>query len=165
MKLYHGSNIAVKTPEIMPTQRTLDFGGGFYTTLNFEQAAEFAKKVVLRSKKFGLTEGIATVSEYEYNFETAEKTLRVLNFDEPDKAWLEFVVGNRQGKNFDKGYDLVAGPVANDNVYTVIGYYEDGSFTEEMAISALKIKKLFTQIVLKTDKALALLKFAKSAKI
>jgi hypothetical protein len=38
MKLYHGSNQAVEKPQIIATVRGLDFGRGFYTTSNHEQA-------------------------------------------------------------------------------------------------------------------------------
>ncbi|MCL2335475.1 MAG: DUF3990 domain-containing protein [Endomicrobia bacterium] len=48
MKIYHGSTVAVETPKIITPNRLLDFGIGFYTTLNYDQAAEFAKKNKLR---------------------------------------------------------------------------------------------------------------------
>ena len=38
MIIYHGSTITVDKPEILPSQRMLDFGQGFYTTTNEEQA-------------------------------------------------------------------------------------------------------------------------------
>jgi hypothetical protein len=59
-------------------------------------------------------------------------------------------------------YDVVMGPVANDDVFEVIEYYEDGTLTKEMAINALKIKKLFMQLTLKTEAALNMLKFIRS---
>ena len=43
MKLYHGSNIAVKNPSILASDRKLDFGSGFYLTSNFEQAERWAE--------------------------------------------------------------------------------------------------------------------------
>jgi hypothetical protein len=42
MTLYHGSDQIIKNPELRPSIRTLDFGAGFYTTTNKEQAANFA---------------------------------------------------------------------------------------------------------------------------
>jgi hypothetical protein len=38
MRIYHGSDIAVPEPEILGSNRLLDFGEGFYTTSSFEQA-------------------------------------------------------------------------------------------------------------------------------
>ena len=49
MILYHGSNVSVKEPRLVTQNRFLDFGYGFYTTTNFEQAKSFANKVAFRS--------------------------------------------------------------------------------------------------------------------
>ncbi len=38
MILYHGSNVAVREPSIIVSNRALDFGAGFYTTSNLAQA-------------------------------------------------------------------------------------------------------------------------------
>lgn len=38
MKLYHGSNVVVSKPEILVSDRKLDFGTGFYLTSSNEQA-------------------------------------------------------------------------------------------------------------------------------
>jgi len=59
-------------------------------------------------------------------------------------------------------YDIIYGPVANDDVYQVIGLFEDGILSKENAITALKVKQLFNQYTLKTNAALGLLKFISS---
>jgi len=46
MQLYHGTNIRFETPKIITPNRALDFGAGFYTTSDIEQAAMWAKVVV-----------------------------------------------------------------------------------------------------------------------
>lgn len=38
MKLYHGSIEVVEFPEIRQPNRTLDYGSGFYTTTDYDQA-------------------------------------------------------------------------------------------------------------------------------
>ena len=43
MILYHGSNVIVKEPHIIESNRFLDFGIGFYTTTNKDQAVNFAQ--------------------------------------------------------------------------------------------------------------------------
>ena len=43
MKLYHGSIVAVHEPKILTPARTLDFGKGFYTTTDFEQAKKWVQ--------------------------------------------------------------------------------------------------------------------------
>ena len=48
MILYHGSNVAVESPALIKQNRYLDFGFGFYTTTNMEQAKDFAVKNVSR---------------------------------------------------------------------------------------------------------------------
>ena len=39
MPLYHGSNVKVKSSQLLKNQRELDFGNGFYTTSDFDQAS------------------------------------------------------------------------------------------------------------------------------
>lgn len=51
MILYHGSNMAVEQPKLLVQNRFLDFGTGFYTTENKEQAISFANKVYRRRKE------------------------------------------------------------------------------------------------------------------
>ena len=48
MILYHGSNMVVNEPKLVEQNRYLDFGYGFYTTTNRDQAENFAQKVVVR---------------------------------------------------------------------------------------------------------------------
>lgn len=50
MPLYHGSNVKVKSPQLLKNQRELDFGNGFYTTSDFDQASRWAKRTAQRLK-------------------------------------------------------------------------------------------------------------------
>jgi hypothetical protein len=43
MTLYHASNVEVKMPMLVESNRMLDFGPGLYTTTNREQAVRFAE--------------------------------------------------------------------------------------------------------------------------
>lgn len=45
MIIYHGSNVIVEQPKIIKGERMLDFGTGFYTTSNKEQAIRWAQRV------------------------------------------------------------------------------------------------------------------------
>lgn len=56
MILYHGSNIGVTEPQIIVSNRALDFGAGFYTTSSEDQAIRWAKLQALRRGK-----GVPTV--------------------------------------------------------------------------------------------------------
>ena len=51
MTLYHGSNIEAKFPLLLQNHRELDFGGGFYTTSDIEQAKRWAKRTTQRVKQ------------------------------------------------------------------------------------------------------------------
>lgn len=48
---------------------------------------------------------------------------------------------------------------ANDDVYTTFILYSVGVLTKEQTLEALKIKKLYNQLVLSSEKALSYLKF------
>ena len=154
MILYHGSNLVVSEPKLVEQNRFLDFGYGFYTTTNKIQAVGFADKVTKRRR-----DGVPTVSIYEIDQEKAFAECSVLRFDAPDEAWLDFVSANRAGKYTGQVYDFIYGPVADDDVYTTFTLYTAGVLTKEQTIETLKVKKLYNQLVLTTEKALRYLKF------
>ncbi len=152
MLLYHGSNVGVRNPIIQITKRNLDFGDGFYLTTDLEQAKKWALLVTERRKS-----GKAIVSVFEYN---EYNDLKIKKFDEPKKEWLEYVVSNRK-RLFDNNnkYDIIIGPVANDNSMPVITLYLNGVLTENEAVERLLPQKLTDQIVFKNDISLRELKF------
>lgn len=154
MILYHGSNLTVSIPRLIEQNRYLDFGFGFYTTTNKAQAIGFADKVTRRRK-----EGEKTVSIYEIDEVCAFTECSVLRFDRADEAWLDFVSENRSGNYTGASYDFIFGPVANDDVYTTFTLYSAGVLTKEQTLEALRIKKLYNQLVLSSEKALSYLKF------
>lgn len=154
MILYHGSNLTVSEPKLIKQNRFLDFGYGFYTTTNKAQAIGFADKVTKRRNS-----GKCTVSIYEVDEALAFSACSVLRFDHPDEAWLDFVSDNRSGQYAGTAYDFVFGPVANDDVYTTFALYTAGVLSKEQTVEALKIKKLYNQLVLTSEKALSYLKF------
>ena len=153
MIIYHGSNVTVKEPKILTPNRYLDFGAGFYTTTNYDQALNFAGKVTMRKKC-----GHSTVNIYELD-ESIFENVNVLNFESADEAWLDFVSDNRSGIDRTAGYDMICGPVANDDVYQTFILYSTGVYTKEQTIEALKIKKLYNQYVFTTERALSFLTF------
>lgn len=154
MILYHGSNLTVSEPKLVKQNRYLDFGFGFYTTTNKTQAIGFADKVTKRRK-----EGSRTVSIYEIDENKAFQECSVLRFDAPNGDWLDYVSENRAGTYSGMNYDFVYGPVADDDVYTTFALYTAGILSREQTIDALKVKKLYNQLVLTSEKALSYLKF------
>lgn len=119
MILYHGSNVVVEQPKLIRQNRYLDFGFGFYTTTNRDQAVNFAQKVTDRRKT-----GAATLNIYSVEEAVAFKECSLLRFDSPDAAWLDFVAEYK-----------------------------------EQTLAALKIRKLFNQLVFATEKSLQYLYF------
>lgn len=154
MVLYHGSNVVVSKPRLIQQNRFLDFGFGFYTTTNRAQAIAFADKVHRRR-----CEGGKIVNIYELDEQIAFAECSTLRFDAPNEAWLDFVSENRSGNYSGPEYDLIYGPVANDDVYTTFTLYNAGALTKEQTLESLKIKKLYNQLVLTSEKALGYLEF------
>ena len=104
MKLYHGSTVAVRKPSLRPGRTNADFGKGFYTTSNLEQAVRWAH--IKREREEGTR---AVVSVYEFDeslLDNADWNIR--KFTGADEVWLYFVADCRKSRSHD--YDLVLGP-------------------------------------------------------
>ena len=153
MILYHGSNTEVKEPKIINSNRALDFGAGFYTTSDKDQAVRWAKLQTLRRGK-----GSPVVTVYEYDEKKAEQ-LTVLHFDYAGSDWLRFVSQNRKGVYTGQVYDIIHGPVANDNTMPVISDYMAGIISEETALILLKPQKLADQYAFLSESGLSALSF------
>ena len=153
MFLYHGSNVVVEKPRLISPKRLLDFGAGFYLTSDLEQARKWASRTTLLRE-----EGQAVVSVYDVCEEELQK-LAVLLFDSPNRDWLRYVAANRMGRQMDVQYDVIIGPVANDQVIRTVNNYLNGYFTEDIAIQLLLPQKLKDQYAFKTDKAIQILHF------
>lgn len=158
MILYHGSNMIVREPRIIEPNRTLDYGSGFYTTCAEKQAYDWALKKLKTSRQCNY------VNVYELD-ETALKTLNVLWFDGPSDEWIDFVMRNRQDETYQHDYDLVYGPVANDNVYVQFGLYEQGFISKATLLAELKVYKLVDQMLFHTEKALQYLRFIEAKEV
>ena len=124
------------------------------STTNKAQAISFSDKVTKRRKI-----GQRTVNVYEFNEKIAFSECSVLYFAEPGEEWLDFVSDNRSGNYKGEDYDLIFGPVANDDVYRAFTLYTAGILTKEQTLEQLKIKKLYNQLVLTSEKALSYLRF------
>ena len=139
MRLYHGSNVEVRNPSLRYGRNKTDFGKGFYTTTQKEQAEKWTEIKLDRAKT-----GKKIVSVYEVDDALlANSELRIREFHGVDAAWLDFVVGCRKGQVHD--YDLVFGPVANDNVFVTVNLYESGVLDAQSAIARLKAYKTYNQ--------------------
>ena len=153
MKLYHGSNIKIQKPQILISDRKLDFGTGFYLTSSLEQAERWAE---LTADRRGT--GKPTISVYEFD-ETKLAELKILKFEKANKKWLDFVVANRDNAVDDQKWDIVIGPVANDRTMPVIRLFIAKVYTAAEALRRLLPQKLHDQYTFKTQAALQFLKF------
>lgn len=154
MILYHGSTVVVDKPQILQSERFLDFGTGFYTTTNKEQATRWALRVAARRN-------VQTqyITSYEFDYKRAEKELKIIRFDSANVTWLNFICACRSGKTITDEYDLVFGPVADDNVYATVQLFELGVLDKEETIKRLKVEKLYDQVLFHSEKAINLCKF------
>lgn len=159
MKVYHGSLEIVKNPEIRLSNRTLDYGYGFYTTTSYEQAEAWVKRKLSEKK---VLKGY--VNFYDFD-EKAIQELNALIFETPTNEWVDFVMNNRIRKDFVHNYDIVYGPVANDKVYAAFAFYEGGLIDKDTLIKELKTFKLVDQFLFHTEKALETLKYIKAKEV
>ena len=143
----------MKEPILLKVQRELDFGRGFYTTSDLEQAIRWAWRT---AKRRGESNAFVTV--YEVN-EDELKNIRLLSFDSPNVEWLNLVVKNRKGEYIAGDWDIISGPVADDQTAQVIDLYLEGAYDEEEAIRRFLTQRLKDQYAFKTNEALKLLIF------
>ena len=160
MLVYHGSTVEVRSPRLLRAQRNLDFGKGFYTTTDKEQAASWAQRTARIRKS-----GNPLVSVYEVD-ESSFGRLSVLRFDCPNKEWLSFVADRRRGvTKGDDDWDVVCGPVANDQTMPTILLYLDGYLSADAAVAQLLPQRLTDQLAFRTERALALLAFKEAVRV
>lgn len=152
--LYHGGSHIIPMPEIREPNRTLDFGRGFYTTTSECQAEKLVRDRISRRKwQHGY------VNLYSFDMEYAMTRLCIKQFESPNEEWVDFVLQNRNTEGFTHKYDIVVGPVANDNVYRQFALFENGAISKETLITELLPYKLVDQYLFHTIESLKFLKY------
>ena len=160
MRLYHGSVVEVRKPSLRYARKKTDFGRGFYTTTQKEQAEHWTTIKIDRAKDAKRK----VVSVYEFDEAILSvPDIKIREFKGADEAWLDFVVNSRKGVQHD--YDLVFGPVANDKVFTVVNLYESGVLDAPAAIAELKAYKTYSQLSFHTKRVLDALKFVEAYEV
>ncbi len=89
--------------------------------------------------------------------------LRVLRFEAPSVAWAMFVMNNRSNAasgehNLDLKYDVVTGPIANDDLSLLFRQFSNGFIDREGLMKGMEFKKLTDQYSFHTEKAVELLR-------
>lgn len=96
MKLYHGTNIDFFEIDFKKCKPNKDFGCGFYLTDIKQQAVDMA----IRRAKFE-DKGSPVVQEYEFDESLlTSDELRVKIFDGISNDWAQFIVANRNAKEY-----------------------------------------------------------------
>jgi hypothetical protein len=158
MKVYHGSYVEIFEIDLSKSVINRDFGSGFYVTRFREQAEYWA----IRKGRQYQTGGFVT----EFQFSDVAFTnygMNALRFMDYTEEWLDFVVMNRTAESPDNlhDYDIVEGPVANDDIATRITFYLEGGITKAEFIEELKFKHSVShQIAFCTQKSLQMIKKA-----
>lgn len=156
MKLYHGSTVAVRKPSLRPGRSNADFGKGFYTTSNYEQAVRWAH---IKQEREEATRAVVSVYEFDETL-LDDPELNIRKFTGVDKPWLYFVTDCRKSRGHN--YDLVQGLEANDKVFTTVNLFESGVLSAEAAILQLKAYKTYDQLSFHTERVMGTLMFVES---
>ena len=147
MKLYHGSFVSVPNPLTNVGRKELDFGPGFYATRLREQAERWARRVcVIRAVDTPL------LSIYEFDETALPSNVNRLLLENYDQEWLDFITASRRGESPWRGYDIIEGGVANDQVIDTVEDYYSGCLTAEQAIGLLKFAKQTHQMCISNQK-------------
>ena len=81
------------------------------------------------------------ISEYNFYENAFENyNLNVLRFNGYNEEWLDFVVKNRRPDTVMHDYDIVEGPVANDDIAQRIFAYLAGEVSKDNFLEELKFK-------------------------
>lgn len=151
MIVYHGSSVAVPSPDIEHSYRALDFGRGFYVTSVKEQAERWARR---KAGYSGQPQGI--VSVYEMG-DIHNGTMRIRDFADDMDTWIDFVCRCRDGHDDYLAYDLIVGKVANDKVFRVVDMYHSGIWDKARALQEIKAYPTYDQIAFISQKAINIL--------
>ncbi len=163
MFLYHGSNTDIKVIDLAMCRPYKDFGKGFYLTVMKEQAEKMAKRV---ARIYG---GLPVLNVFEIDDSFVNSSgLNIKDFGTAtSEEWARFVMKNRSRKfdnfsspecNFDNKYDVVIGPIANDDMAVLFRQYENGIITFESMVSGMVYKETTNQYSFHTERAVNLLR-------
>lgn len=148
--LFHGTTAFFEQILLSKSHNRRDFGIGFYTTILEQQAKEWAYRLSLREKA-------DQYFVYQFVFEESD-TLKIKRFDTLNKEWLEFIKENRSKGGLQHSYDVVIGPVADDNTMETVQLYLTGILAVDEAVERLRYNKVNNQVSFHTEKSLQYLK-------
>ena len=163
MRLYHGSNVVIESINLAMCRPYKDFGKGFYLTDIEEQAKQMAKRV---ARIYG---GSPIVNSFEIQDDFRKlSNIKIKDFGiQTTEEWAKFVMNNRIRTftdeantlcNKDNKYDIVIGPVADDNMALLFRQYENEIIDFETLLKGMIYKKTSSQYSFHTEKSIRLLR-------
>ncbi len=156
MILYHGSNVGIESVDLSHSSVGKDFGCGFYLTASKEQAERMGRR---RARLYG---GEMVVTSFEFNEDAArEAGLNIKEFESYSKEWADFILANRKNDTRTQihDFDIVHGPIANDDVGYQIRRLLAGIITIDTFLEELKYKEGITyQYFFATERSAQFLK-------
>jgi hypothetical protein len=163
MILYHGTTMEIPIPRILRSEIGRDFGLAFYTTDIQEQAERWAKRKARIENRRHRKYVKPVVNVYEWKDDLS--ALQIKRFEDASLEWLEMVVRCRGDSDYQHGYDIVEGKIANDNVGETVSYVMQGIMRKEDAVERLRFEKINNQIAFCSERALAGLTFLRSYEV
>ena len=166
MKILHGSNHIIETPDIAVGNPYNDYGRGFYCT----ESEELAKEWACSNNKNGFAN--------KYELDTENLDILYLNSDNYNILnWLAILTKNRTywenstiseaakkyiAENFmvnTEGYDVIIGYRADDSYFSFARDFVSGTISYSQLSEAMKLGELGEQVVLISKKAFENIKF------
>ena len=172
--LYHGSTSIVKLPNTLKPNPQNDFGSGFYTTTNREEAIDWAQK------KSSFHGAVGYLNSYDF---IQDEGLACYEFDRDqlnDLLWLDFILKNRGyddfipfGQDFSQlNKDILIGPIADNKLAIQMNMLTSGLIegdtleeTKLRFLSLLLPDRLNNQVCFKNDYATSHLRFKEVERI
>ena len=163
MLLYHGSNVDIAHIDLGKCRPYKDFGRGFYLTDIQEQAEKMAHRT---ARIYG---GSPVVNIYAADDSFMERhDLRIKNFGTiPSEDWAVFVMNNRNRHfadiadahcNHDNKYDIVVGPIADDDMVLLFRQFQNGLIALDALVRGMTFRETTSQFSFHTEKSLQLLR-------
>jgi hypothetical protein len=159
MILYHGSNTEIEIIDLNKCRPYKDFGKGFYTTPYEDQARSMA---IRAARIYGGNPHITFFKVDDSIFSKNNFKTRI--FNNPDIEWAYFVINNRNRAftdtsspecNVDNKYDIVSGPVANDDLVALLNLFIAGTISNAALTAEMTYRKMTSQISFHTKCAIA----------
>ena len=148
--LYHGSRQVVVYPEVRVTRFNKDFYYGFYCT-------EFRWQAIRWATRFT---GKGVLNEYAFEL---REPMSVLRFPQMSEDWLDFIIACRSG--VPHSYDIVEGPMADDQIFNYIQNYLDGKISRAAFWELARFKHPTHQMSFHSARTLACLRFVREVEV